>query len=47
MFDIADIRGRWRKAVTFLDEHGRRLFAANEALALGRSPTIWPSATGG
>ena len=33
MIDIADIRGRWRKAVTFLDERGRRLFAANEALA--------------
>ena len=35
VFDIAAIRGRWRKAVTFLDERGRRLFAANEALALG------------
>ena len=35
MIDIADIRGRWRKAVTFLDERGRRLFAANEALAQG------------
>lgn len=35
MFDIADIRKRWRKAVAFLDERGRRLFAANEALALG------------
>jgi hypothetical protein len=35
VFDVADIRGRWRKAVTFLDERGRRLFAANEALALG------------
>src|SRR5512146_1810780 len=35
VFDIADIRGRWRKGVAFLDERGRRLFAANEALALG------------
>jgi hypothetical protein len=35
VFDIADIRGRWRKAAAFLDERGRRLFAANEALALG------------
>jgi hypothetical protein len=35
VIDIADIRGRWRKAVTFLDERGRRLFASNEALALG------------
>jgi hypothetical protein len=36
VIDIADIRGRWRKAVAFLDERGRRLFAANEALAQGR-----------
>ena len=35
MIFIADIRGRSRKAVTFLGERGRRLFAANEALALG------------
>jgi hypothetical protein len=35
VFDIADIRKRWRKAAAFLDERGRRLFAANEALALG------------
>jgi hypothetical protein len=36
VIDIADIRGRWRKAAAFLDERGRRLFAANEALAQGR-----------
>jgi hypothetical protein len=35
MIDIADIRKRWRKAVAFLDERGRRVFAANEALAQG------------
>jgi hypothetical protein len=35
VFDVADIRERWRQAVAFLDERGRRLFAANEALALG------------
>jgi hypothetical protein len=33
VIDIADIRGRWRKTVTFLDERDRRLFAAKEALA--------------
>jgi hypothetical protein len=35
VFDIADIRSRYRQAEEFLDERGRRLFAANEALALG------------
>jgi len=36
MIDIADIRRRWGQAASFLDERGRRLFAANEALAQGR-----------
>ena len=35
VIDIADIRRRWRQAAAFLDERGRRLFAANEALAQG------------
>jgi GNAT superfamily N-acetyltransferase len=35
VIDIADIRRRWRQAVSFLDERARRLFAANEALAQG------------
>lgn len=35
MIDIGDIRRRWRQAASFLDERGRRLFAANEALAQG------------
>jgi hypothetical protein len=35
VIDVADIRGRWRKATAFLDERARRLFAANEALAQG------------
>ena len=35
MIDVDDIRARYRRAVKFLDERGRRLFAANEALALG------------
>ena len=35
MIDIDDIRSRYRQAAAFLDERGRRLFAANEALAHG------------
>lgn len=35
MIDIDDIRERYQRASAFLDERGRRLFAANEALALG------------
>lgn len=35
MFDIDEIRGRYLAASAFLDERGRRLFVANEALALG------------
>ena len=35
MIDVADIRLRYRQAAGFLDERGRRLFAANEALACG------------
>ena len=35
MIDIDDIRSRYRQAAEFLDERGRRLFAANEALAQG------------
>jgi hypothetical protein len=36
VIDIDDIRGRFQKAAALLDERGRRLFAANEALAAGR-----------
>ena len=36
MFDVAEIRLRYRQASKFLDERGRRLFAANEAMACGR-----------
>jgi hypothetical protein len=32
---LDDIRSRWQLAAPFLDERGRRVFAANEALALG------------
>ncbi|GAC1680103.1 MAG: ISAzo13 family transposase [Steroidobacteraceae bacterium] len=35
MIDIDDIRSRWQLALPFLDERGRRLFAANEAIAQG------------
>jgi hypothetical protein len=35
VIDVDDIRERYRRAVLFLDERGRRLFAANEALAIG------------
>ena len=36
MIDVDDIRSRWQQAEKFLDERGRRLFAANEAMAQGR-----------
>ena len=32
MIEAGDIRARYRQAAKFLDERGRRLFAANEAL---------------
>ena len=35
MIDIDDIRCRYEGTAAFLDERGRRLFAANEALAHG------------
>ena len=35
MIDIDDIRSRFQSALPFLDERGRRLFAANEAIAQG------------
>lgn len=35
MIDIDDIRLRYQQAGSYLDERGRRLFAANEALAQG------------
>jgi len=35
VIDTDDIRSRWQLVATFLDERGRRLFAANESLALG------------
>jgi hypothetical protein len=38
--DIDDIRSRYRAHEEFLDERGRRLFASNEALALGRGGVV-------
>jgi predicted dienelactone hydrolase len=35
VINLEEIRSRWQLAAPFLDERGRRLFAANEALALG------------
>ena len=35
MIDVDDIRLRYGQAAGFLDERGRRLFGANEALAHG------------
>jgi hypothetical protein len=35
MIDIDDIRSRYQGSAPFLDERGRRWFAANEALAHG------------
>jgi hypothetical protein len=36
VINLDDIQSRWQLASPFLDERGRRLFTANEALALGR-----------
>jgi hypothetical protein len=40
LIDIDDIRSRWQSALPFLDERGRRLFAANEAIAQGAGGVI-------
>jgi hypothetical protein len=47
VIDTADIRSRYRQAVAFLDERGRRLFAANEAIACGRGGVSAVSAATG
>ena len=47
VIDIKDIRERWQQAEQFLDERGRRLFAANEAMAQGHGGvTATAAATG-
>ena len=47
MIDLDDIRTRYQQACKFLDERGRRLFAANEALALGHGGVTATSAATG
>ena len=47
MIDLDDIRARYQQACQFLDERGRRLFAANEALALGHGGVTAASAATG
>jgi len=47
VIDIAAIRLRWHQMEPFLDERGRRLFAANTALAAGRGGVAATSAATG
>jgi len=47
VIEVDDIRARFRQAAKFLDERGRRLFAANEALALGHGGVTATSAATG
>src|SRR5277367_1474623 len=47
MIDVAALRIRYRRIAGFLDERGRRLFAANEALELGRGGVMAVSAASG
>ena len=47
MIDVDALRIRYRRIAGFLDERGRRLFAANEALTLGRGGVTAVSAATG
>ena len=47
MIDAEALRTRYRRIADFLDERGRRLYAANEALALGRGGVTAVSAASG
>ena len=47
VIDVDDIRNRYEHSRPFLDERGRRLFAANEALAQGRGGVSAVSAATG
>jgi hypothetical protein len=47
VIDVDDIRSRFDQAAEFLDERGRRLFAANEALAHGYGGVMAASAATG
>ena len=47
MIDADAIRARYEQMAPFLDERGRRLFAADEALALGHGGVTAVSAATG
>ena len=47
MIDVEALRTHYRRIAGFLDERERRLFAANEALALGRGGVTAVSAASG
>ena len=47
MIDVDDIQLRWQQTAPLLDERDRRLFAANEALALGYGGVMAVSAATG
>jgi hypothetical protein len=47
MIDVEALRIRYRRIAGFLDERGRRLFVANEALELGRGGVTAVSAASG
>ena len=47
MIDVEAVRTHYRRIAGFLDERERRLFAANEALALGRGGVTAVSAASG
>src|SRR5882757_6285345 len=47
VIDVDSLRSRFERMSPFLDERGRRLFAANEAISLGRGGvTAVAAATG-
>ena len=47
MIDVEGLRARYERMAPFLDERGRRLFAASEALALGHGGVTAVSAATG
>jgi hypothetical protein len=47
MIDLDDIKARYQQAEGFLEERGRRLFAANEALTHGYGGVTATSAATG
>ena len=47
MVDIERVRSQFQRLEPFLDERGRRLYAANEAMALGRGGVMAVAAATG